>query len=119
MVQAPLVLPSARSLAQHRASMASYMTTDLREEINRHRGGEDSRTTIERHSERRRDIEGRNLEKDFDLHAPVGGRQVTHVPLPLTPREFWGVHGVGPTPAYGGLTAEVPAPPTREIRRDG
>jgi hypothetical protein len=40
--------------------MASYQMMDLREEINRHRGGEDSRTTIERNRERRRDIEGRN-----------------------------------------------------------
>jgi hypothetical protein len=53
--------------------MASYTTTNLREEINRRRGGEDSRTAIERHHERRQDIEGRNLEKDFDLHVPVRG----------------------------------------------
>jgi hypothetical protein len=62
--------------------MASYRTTDLREEINRRRGGEDSRTTIERNRERRRDIEGRNLERDFILHAPVAARQAAHAPLP-------------------------------------
>jgi hypothetical protein len=45
MVQAPPVLPNARPLAQRHASMVSYTMTDLREEINRHRGGEDSRTT--------------------------------------------------------------------------
>jgi hypothetical protein len=33
--------------------MASYTTIDLSEEINRHHGGEDSRTTIERRHERR------------------------------------------------------------------
>jgi hypothetical protein len=100
--------------------MASYTTTDLREEINRQRGGEDSRTVIERHRERRRDIEGRNLEKDFNLHALVCGGLVVHAPLPLTPREFrGGVHGACPTPAYHGLSAQVPAPPTREVRRDG
>jgi hypothetical protein len=33
--------------------MASYQMIDLREEINRRRGGEDSRTTIERNRERR------------------------------------------------------------------
>jgi hypothetical protein len=33
--------------------MASYRTTDLREEINRHRGGKGSCTTIERNRERR------------------------------------------------------------------
>jgi hypothetical protein len=37
--------------------MTSYQTTDLREEINRRRGGEDSCTTIERNRERHRDIE--------------------------------------------------------------
>jgi hypothetical protein len=57
--------------------MASYTMMNLREEINR--------TTIERHCERHRDIEGRNLEKDFDLHAPVRGGLVAHAPLPLTP----------------------------------
>jgi hypothetical protein len=62
--------------------MVSYTMMDLREEINRHRGGEDSRTTIERHRERRRGIEGRNLKKDFNLHAPMGGRQVAHAPFP-------------------------------------
>jgi hypothetical protein len=41
--------------------MASYKTMDLREEINHHRGGEDSRTTIKHNHEGRQDIEGRNL----------------------------------------------------------
>jgi hypothetical protein len=50
--------------------MASYATTDLRAEINRCRGGKDGRVTIEHRHERHRDIEGRNLEKDFDSHAP-------------------------------------------------
>jgi hypothetical protein len=90
MVQAPPVLPNVHSSAQHRASMVSYTTTDLREEINCRRGGEDSCTTIERHHKRHQDIEGHNLEKDFNLHAPVRGGQVAHAPLPLTPREFRG-----------------------------
>jgi hypothetical protein len=94
--------------------MASYRMMDLMEEINCHRGGEDSRTTIERNRERRRDIEGRNLERDFDLHALAGACQAAHAPLPLSPREFRGVHGIGPTPTYGGLAAQVPAPPTKE-----
>jgi hypothetical protein len=70
--------------------MASYQTTNLREEINRRRGGEDNRTTIKHNRERRQDIEDRNLERDFDLHAPVGARQVAHAPLPLASREFQG-----------------------------
>jgi hypothetical protein len=50
--QAPPVLSNARPPMQHRAPMTSYMTMDLREEINRRRCGEDSRTTIEHHRER-------------------------------------------------------------------
>jgi hypothetical protein len=81
-------VPGAHPLVQHHASMARYRMTDLRKEINRRRGGEDSRTTIECNRERRRDIEGRNLERDFDLHALVGARQAAQAPLPLAPREF-------------------------------
>jgi hypothetical protein len=88
--QAPSVLPNVCSPMQHRAPMASYMMTDLREEINRHRGGEDSHTTIECHCERRRDIDGRNLEKDFDLHAPVCGGLVAYAPLPPNSPEVSG-----------------------------
>jgi hypothetical protein len=51
--QAPPVLPGARLPAQHRAPMASYQMTDLREEINCCRGEEDSHTTIERNCKRR------------------------------------------------------------------
>jgi hypothetical protein len=81
-VHVPLGMPCARPPVQHHTLVASYRTTDLREEINRHRGGEDSHTTIERNHERRRDIETHNLERDFDLHAPVGARQAAHAPLP-------------------------------------
>jgi hypothetical protein len=70
--------------------MASYTTADLRAEINRRCGGEDSRTTIERHREMCQNIEGRNLEKDFDSPAPVRGGPVAHAPHPLAPREFVG-----------------------------
>jgi hypothetical protein len=51
--QAPPVLPGARLPAQHRAPMASYQMTDLREEINCCRGEEDSHTTIEHNYKRR------------------------------------------------------------------
>jgi hypothetical protein len=44
---APPVLPNACPSAQCRAPMSSYTTTDLREEINRCRGGEDNLTAIE------------------------------------------------------------------------
>jgi hypothetical protein len=118
--QAPSVLPNVRPSMQHRAPMASYMMMDLREEINRCRGGEDSHTAIERHRERRRDIEGRNLEKDFDLHALVRGGLDAHAPLPPnSPGVSEGVHGTSPSPVYGDLAAQVSAPPAREVRRDG
>jgi hypothetical protein len=68
--RAPPVGPDACQTARHRAPMASYMMADLRAEINRRRGGEDGRVTIECRRERHRDIEGRNLEKDFDSQAP-------------------------------------------------
>jgi hypothetical protein len=65
---------------------------------------------------------GRNLMKDFDLHAPVRGGLASHA-SPLTPREFFlgggGVHGACPTPVYGGLATQVPAPPPKEVRWDG
>jgi hypothetical protein len=48
-----VVQASVCPLAQHHASMASYQTSDLREEINCRRGGEDSCTTIEHNRERR------------------------------------------------------------------
>jgi hypothetical protein len=67
---APPIGPDACQTAWHRAPMASYAMADLRAEINRRRGGEDGRVTIERRRERRRDIEGRNLEKDFNSQAP-------------------------------------------------
>jgi hypothetical protein len=53
MVHAPPVLPNARLPAQRRAPMVSYAMTDLGEEMNHRRGGEDSHTAIERHRKRR------------------------------------------------------------------
>jgi hypothetical protein len=87
---APPVQPNARPLVQCRTPMESYMTADLRDEINRRRGGEDNHTTIECHRERHRNIEGRNLEKDFNSHALVHGGPVAHAPCPLAPRELGG-----------------------------
>jgi hypothetical protein len=63
--------PDARQTTRHRAPMASYVTADLRAEINRRHGGEDGRVTIERQRERRQDIKGCNLEKDFDSHTSL------------------------------------------------
>jgi hypothetical protein len=88
--RAPPMEPNARQSAQHRTPMVSYMTTDLKAEINHRRGGEDSYITIERQRKRCRNIEGHNPMKDFDSHAPVRGSPVARVPRPLAPLEFQG-----------------------------
>jgi hypothetical protein len=44
---------------------------DLRDELIHRHWGKDSRITIERHCERRRSVEGRNLERDFEFLAPA------------------------------------------------
>jgi hypothetical protein len=100
--------------------MASYTTTDLRAEINRRRGGEDGRVTIERRREKRRDIEGRNLEKKIDSHALSHRSPSAREAYPPSSSGVTGggVHGAGATSADGGLAAQVPAPPTGEVRRD-
>jgi hypothetical protein len=119
---APPAQPNARPPAHRRAPMVSYTTTYLRDEINRHRSGEDSRTAIECHRERHWNIEGRNLEKDFDSHAPVRGGLIAHAPRApssLKVLRGGGVHCACLTPAYGGLAMQVPAPPTIEVRWDG
>jgi hypothetical protein len=46
--------------------VVSIATADLRAELNCHRGEEDSCITIERQCERRHNVEGRNLKRDFD-----------------------------------------------------
>jgi hypothetical protein len=60
--------------------MVSYAMADLRVEINRRRDGEDSRITIGCLRERCRDVEGRNLQKEFDAHVPACGSPAAHVP---------------------------------------
>jgi hypothetical protein len=45
--------------------LPSIVMADLYDELIRHRKGEDSHITIERHRERRSNIEGCNLERDF------------------------------------------------------
>jgi hypothetical protein len=84
-VHTPLGLePSARPLAQHPTPMASYATADLRVELNRHCGGENSCITNERLCERRQDVKGRNLKKEFDTHVPARGSPAARVPQPPT-----------------------------------
>jgi hypothetical protein len=114
--RAPPIVPNARQSTQHRIPMVSYTTTDLKAEISHRHGGEDSCITIERQHERCQNIEGCNLMKDFDSHAPVRGSPAARVPHPpSSPGVSGGVHGTGPTPAYGGLATQVVAPPSGEV----
>jgi hypothetical protein len=62
--------PSAHVPHQARV-LSSIATASLRDELIHRRQGEDSRITIERHRERRRNIEGRNVERDFESLAPA------------------------------------------------
>jgi hypothetical protein len=63
-------LPSDRVPHQARV-LPSIVTVDLRDELIRHCRGEDSRITIERHRKRHRNVEGCNLERDFESLAPA------------------------------------------------
>ena len=57
--------PSVRS-----PNVRGVRTEDLQAELNRRRAGEDARISVERPRERRLNIEGRNLNADFDAAAP-------------------------------------------------
>jgi hypothetical protein len=64
-------------------SVRGAQTDDLRVELNRRRTGEDARISLERACERRQNIEGRNLDRDFTAEAPqtpMGARSQTGVP---------------------------------------
>jgi hypothetical protein len=65
--------------------VASITTVDLRAELNRRRNGEDSRITIKRQRERRHNMEGRNLEKDFDSLTARGAPAARVVRPPASP----------------------------------
>jgi hypothetical protein len=65
-------------------SVRGAQIDDLRAELNRRRTGEDARVSLERVRERRQNVEGRNLDRDFAAEAPqtpVGARSQTGVPL--------------------------------------
>jgi hypothetical protein len=65
-------------------SVRGAQTDDLRAELNRRRTGEDTRISLERARERRQNIEGRNLHRDFTAEAPqtpMGARSQMGVPL--------------------------------------
>jgi hypothetical protein len=90
--------------------------TDLRDELNHHRRGEDSRITIERRHERRRNIEGRNLERDFESLAPSREALVARVMRPpSSPTGSGGVYGACTTSSNGGMAAQVAVLSTGEV----
>jgi hypothetical protein len=65
-------------------SVRGTQTDDLWVELNRKRAGEDARMSFERARERRQNMEGRNLDQDFNAvapQAPMGTRSQTGVPL--------------------------------------
>jgi hypothetical protein len=65
-------------------SVRGAQTDDLRAEHNRRRAGEDARVSLEKARERRRNIEGRNVDQDFTVVAPqtpAGARIQAGVPL--------------------------------------
>jgi hypothetical protein len=65
-------------------SVRGAQTDDLQAELNRRRTGEDARVSLERACERRQNVEGRNLDRDFAAEAPqtpVGARSQMGVPL--------------------------------------
>jgi hypothetical protein len=65
-------------------SVRGAQTDNLRAELNRRRTGEDAQVSLERACERRQNIEGHNLDRDFAAEAPqtpVGARSQTGVPL--------------------------------------
>jgi hypothetical protein len=64
-------------------SVRGAQTDDLRAELHHRRTGEDARVSLERARERRQNVEGRNLDRDFVAEAPqtpVGAWSQTGVP---------------------------------------
>jgi hypothetical protein len=63
--------------------LLSIVTADLGDELICHCRGEDSRITIEYHYERHHDIEGHNLERDFEYLALAREATVARAMRPL------------------------------------
>jgi hypothetical protein len=66
----------------HMPTTVSLATTDLKAELERHRSGEDDRTTIDRRRERHR-----NLDSDYDAaNVILGTANATHTSTSLGSR---------------------------------
>jgi hypothetical protein len=74
----------------------SIATADLHDELIRHRRGEYSRITIERHRERLRNIEGRNLKQDFESLAPAREAPTVDVVRPPSTQHALGCMALAP-----------------------
>jgi hypothetical protein len=113
--RAPLV---AHTSAGPRVPVVSIATADLRAELNCRRGEEDSCITIERQCERRHNVEGRNLKRDFDSLVTQEVPVARAVRPPSPPKDVGRVHGTRSSPPDGGLAMQVPATPAGEVRQD-
>jgi hypothetical protein len=89
-------------------SVRGAQTDDLRAELNRRRVREDARVSLERARERRRNIEGRNLDQDFVAVAPQ---------TPEGARIQCGLRRARGSSPRGDLATQVPAAPTGKVRR--
>jgi hypothetical protein len=77
--------------------IGSIVTDDLRAELTRHHEGEDSRITIECQCERRYNLKGHNLKRDF---GSLASAKEAHVPraayTPGSPRATGGCMALAP-----------------------
>jgi hypothetical protein len=95
--------------------LPSIATAHLHDELIRRRRGEDSCITIERHCERRRNIEGRNLERDFESLAPAREAPTSRAMRPLALHWALGVYGACTTSLDSGLATQILSPPVGEV----
>jgi hypothetical protein len=92
--------------------LLSIATTNLQDELICSHQGKDSCITIESHCERRRNNEGRNLERDFESLAPAREAPAARaMHPPSSPVGSGGVYGSCTTSPDGGLATQVLAPP--------
>jgi hypothetical protein len=75
--------PSAARVPHQAHALPSIAMADLHDELIHCRIGEDSHITIERHRERHRNIEGRNLKRDFESLSSTREPPVTRALCPL------------------------------------
>jgi hypothetical protein len=82
---------------------------DLRDELIPHRRGEDSCITIKHHCERCHNIEGYNLERDFESLAPAREAPAVRTMRPLSSPAGSGVYDACTISPDGGLAVQIPS----------